>query len=133
MTKAELVRQQISDICYSIVDNCPLSRESIVDAEGYVFLSPQENSMCEYSVLIHDKWHILTGSFYKPCSQYQLREQMEYRVTCHALSESVPYDELRNLLRAGYSVQEIAEMLDVPERDVLSAYLMYKERYGYIA
>lgn len=127
MTKAESLRQELTDSGIVILD-CPnMDRLSVVSPDGYIGISSIESSALEHSVLAHDRWHFRLGAFYKVYSPFCIREQMEYRVKKRALMETVPPDTLCTMLASGDDLSEIAEELEVPQEDVLQAFLLYKD------
>ena len=86
MTKAESLRQELTDSGIVILDCPDMERLSVVSPDGYIGISKLENSALEHSVLAHDRWHLRLGAFYKVCSPFCIREQMEYRVKKRALT-----------------------------------------------
>lgn len=126
MTKAEAVRQELYDDGVIIFDRAPIKRKSIVDPEGFIALSNSvDTSAEEHCVLTHDKWHLKLGAFYPPCSPYQLKAQMEYRVNKRALMEVVPLDLLKMTLSTGMPLEEVAEDFEVPVEILAEAISLY--------
>lgn len=127
MTKAEAVRQELYEDGIIIFDRVPIKRKSIVDPDGFIALSSSlDTSAEEHCVLVHDKWHLQLGAFYPPCSPYQLKAQMEYRVNKRALMESVPLDLLKIALSTGMPLEEVAEDFEVPVEILAEAISLYQ-------
>ena len=127
MTKAEKIRQSLIDDGIVVLDCEELQRKSIISPDGFIGLGKLANSAEEHSVLLHDAWHLRLGAFYTIHSPFCIRAQMEHRVNKRALMTSVPPDELGRMLKAGDELWEIAEQLEVPEGDIIKAYLMYRD------
>lgn len=127
MTKAEKIRQSLIDDGIVVLDCEELQRESIISPDGFIGLGKLANSAEEHSVLLHDAWHLRLGAFYTIHSPFCIRAQMEHRVNKRALMTSVPPEKLGRMLKTGAELWEIAEQLELPEEDVISAYLLYKD------
>lgn len=128
MTRDEQIQQELSDDGIEIIEGLPIKRKSIVDSEGYIGISKDvDTSAEEFCVLEHDKWHLHMGAFYPLYSPYQIRAQMEYRVNKRALMEAVPLDFIQDHMTEDVTVDEAAEMLEVPAEVLITAIEMYKE------
>lgn len=128
MTRDEQIRQELADDGIEVLEGLPIKRKSIVDPEGYIGLSREVTTSAErYCVLEHDKWHLRMGAFYPLCSPYQIRAQIEYRVTKRALMEAVPVQLLKEYLGDGLSLDEAAELLEVPPQVLVEAIGLYRE------
>lgn len=127
MTKAEKIRQSLIDDGIVVLDCEELQRKSIISPDGFIALGKLANSAEEHSVLLHDAWHLRLGAFYTICSPFCIRAQAEYKVNKQALLESVPPSQLCKMLEAGWDIYDIADMLELPEDDIVKAYLLYKD------
>ena len=91
--------------------------------------SVSEDSAEERVHLAHELGHCATGAFYKMYSPLAIRGQYEHKAMKWAILHCVPKDELIELLRKGYQVDEIAEHFGVTEDMIHTAYTYYFE-YG---
>lgn len=128
MTRDEQVRQELAEEGIDIIEGLPIKRKSIVDPDGYIGISKDvDTSAEEFCVLEHDKWHLRMGAFYPLYSPYQIRGQIEYRVNKRALMEAVPIDFIQEHLTEDITVEEAAEMLEVPDEVLFAAIKMYTD------
>lgn len=81
----------------------------------------------ERTAIIHEDGHFESGAFYLPFSPFQIKEQAEFRAEKAAILKHVPYEFLCEEMAAGFQLFEIAEHLNLTERCILNAYLLYKD------
>lgn len=75
----------------------------------------------------HECGHCETGTFYTRTSPYAVVEQQECRADRWYIKHAIPKRKLFQLLRKGYTVEEIAEAFNTTEDYIMKAYYFYKE------
>lgn len=81
--------------------------------------------------LAHELGHCATGCTHKVSSPCDLIEKHEYKANRWAIENYIPFDELRNAIKQGYTERwQLAEYFDFPESFVekaLDYYLVVKQ------
>lgn len=81
----------------------------------------------EQAHLGHELGHCLYGGFYTRSTPFDIMERHEIRADLWYIRRAIPRERLFRLLRDGYDVWEIAELLDTTEEYVRRAYYYYRE------
>ncbi len=84
------------------------------------------------SVAAHEIGHVATGALHKVTSPLELVGKNEYKAQRWTTERFVPYEKLKESLRQGAQVWELAEMFELTESDIQWAYDYYKERRGLV-
>lgn len=74
------------------------------------------------TAMLHESGHLHTGALHKVSSPFQLVEQAEYRANADAFRCSLPPDEIRAAMQAGYTEPwQLAEYFDLEESYIKKA------------
>ena len=66
------------------------------------------------TVLIQELGHYMAGAYYRTNSPYELIDKMEHKADKKAWEEFFPYEEIKELMKKGYTtVTQLAEYYDV--------------------
>ena len=84
-------------------------------------LSGAEETVC----LAHEIGHVMRGAFYGMNSTALDRQRAENRADRWAIKKLVPAAELKQALKKGYQIYEIAEMFSVTEQLIGKACALY--------
>lgn len=115
------------------VFDCPLQgRKCISSADGFVGVDTRrmQSRREEYTALIHENGHFLSGAFYSLYGPYQVRAQYEYRADKAAVLRYVPVELLRQKLAEGLSDWELAEYFHVQPEFMRRAFAIYRDHMG---
>jgi len=81
--------------------------------------------------LAHEIGHCATGATHKACSSLDLISQHEYRANRWAAEHFLPFKELQQAMRMGYSEPwQLAEYFNISEKAVRWALRYYTESRG---
>lgn len=73
-----------------------------------------KGQVAENTVLIQELGHYMSGAYYRTNSPYELIEKMEHKADKKAWEEFFPYEEIKELMKKGYTtVTQLAEYYDV--------------------
>lgn len=118
---------QMHDI---IVDDCqlPNNKSVAIDTDSFkaIGLDIQLDIFNKAVRLAHELGHCLYGGFYNRYSKCDIIEKAEFRANLWAIKIVLPYQKLREELKKGYTVYDIAEDIGVTEEFVMFAYNYYK-------
>ena len=82
-------------------------------------------------VCYHELGHVATGALHKVDSPYELVERSEYRANRWAAQHLLKPEDFRSAFDAGCTeLWQLSEYFDLPERDVLSALVYWRDRQG---
>lgn len=82
-------------------------------------------------ICYHELGHVATGALHKIDSPFELAERSEYRANRWSAENYLTEEEFRTAFASGYSeLWQLAEYFDLPEADIQSALLYWKERRG---
>lgn len=109
-----------------VVGYPPLHRKAVSSPDGFVMLGQLADSREKRTVLEHEKQHFRLAAFYKQDCPPQERRRSEARVDRALIQELCPLPQLRDFLRKGRSVAEIAEELEITEELVTQAFAFYR-------
>ena len=109
-----------------VVTYPPLHRKAIASPDGYVMVGRLTDSKETRTVLEHEKQHFRLAAFYPPDCPVQERRRSEARVDRALIQELCPIDHLKELLRRGRTVAEIADELEITEELVAQAFAFYR-------
>ncbi len=107
-----------------VVGYPPLHRKAVPD--GFVMLGQLADSREKRTVLEHEKQHFRLSAFYPKDCPPQERRRSEARVDRALIQEVCPASQLKQLLRKGRTVAEIAEELEITEELVTQAFAFYR-------
>lgn len=85
-----------------------------------------DNSIEEYTAILHEYYHCEVDAFYNFDDSLQTRKRREYKANKQLVLDSIPIDKLKKLLQANYHKWEIAEEFGVTEETIDLAFNIYK-------
>lgn len=89
--------------------------------------NPTEEKVC----LAHELGHCIKGAFYNIYSAFDIRSKHEYTANKWAAHKLLPYNELENAFKLGYTeAWQIAELFNLTEDFVRTAINIYKNERG---
>jgi len=95
----------------------------------YIAIAPDafEDSDIERMHLAHELGHCMTGSFFNPHSQLDIREKHERKANVWAFKQVVPLEALEKCFRRGLTEPwQMEEVFDVPARFIRQAMNYYQ-------
>lgn len=117
------------------VASCPFNetKSMIVNVDGGAAIGLNSNLISNYAdekyCMAHELGHYHTSSYYGLYSPLQLREKAEYKADTWMIKRIIPIDDLLTAIDAGYTeVWELAEYFDVPEKAILRADEIYRNK-----
>lgn len=82
-------------------------------------------------ICYHELGHVATGALHKIDSPFELVERSEYRANRWSAENYLTEEEFRTAFANGYSeLWQLSEYFDLPEADIQSALIYWKERRG---
>lgn len=105
------------------------SASTMLEGDCYIALDPcvREGSDIERMHLAHELGHCITGSFYNPYSELDIREKHEWRANAWAYRQVVPQDKLELCFRRGLTEPwQMEEVFDLPARFIRQAMEYYQ-------
>jgi Zn-dependent peptidase ImmA (M78 family) len=105
----------------------------IVNVNGGAAIGLNTNLISNYAeetfCMVHEMGHFYTSAYYELCSPLQLRSQAEYKADTWMINRIIPIDDLHAAIEAGYTeVWELAEYFDVPEKVIIRADEIYRNK-----
>ncbi len=125
MTKTEKTEQELADMGVQILP-CPfLHRKAIASSDGFVGLGQTADSHEANTILAHEKHHFRLCAFYR-AEDTANRRRSEALVHRALILDVCPKEKLCTYLQQQFSVQEIAEELEVTPQLICEAFAFYQ-------
>lgn len=106
------------------------SSKALSSADGFLCMNLDkiETTTEETAIAMHEDGHFISGAFYTPYSEWQIREQAEYKANKQAILKYIPKAKIKDCVDEGRGeLWELAEHFNVTEEFMLKAILFYKE------
>lgn len=115
-------------------DGCPQPGATVRDEGCYaVFLdfTKIRSTRLLRGICYHELGHVATGALHKVDSPFECVERSEYRANRWAAENYLNEEAFREAFRLGYTeLWQLSEYFDLPESDVQTALLYWKECKG---
>lgn len=112
---------EVERVHFNKVKACALQN----DYNKVIALGDFESSDEELIALYHEYIHLKYGLMYDENTDKALIDKLEYKVNKHVFNDLIPIKTLEELYKRGNNIYEIAEILEVPLFDVMTAEFLY--------
>lgn len=123
-------KENIDVINYDKLDN--EARIMEIDNSFCIFMNPRKikNSIQEKEILAEELGHYFTDTLYSPTASKLEKSKCEYKARKWAIYKLIPFDDLRQKIKQGYNLYDLAEYFDVEPIYMQNCIDLYTSKYG---
>ncbi|MFR8754701.1 MAG: ImmA/IrrE family metallo-endopeptidase [Monoglobales bacterium] len=123
-------RENIEIINYNKLNN--EARIMEIDNSFCIFMNPKKinNSIQEKEILAEELGHYFTDTLYYPAASRLEKSKCEYKAQKWAMCKLVPFDALKQKIKQGYNLYDLAEYFDVEPNYMQNCIDLYLSKYG---
>jgi len=122
--------EDIDIINYDKLDN--EARIMEIDDSFCIFMNPKKikNSTQEKEILAEELGHYFTDTLYYPTASKLEKSKCEYKARKWAIDKLIPFGNLRQKIKQGYNLYDLAEYFDVEPNYMQNCIDLYLSKYG---